>query len=272
MSSTSRPKVLCIVAHFFGQSKFRGGSTAGANADRRKRVVKRTIAQIKRLSPLLEPDLCIYGFEGQSLVPIDVDVSSRVASPLHIPWAAFEDAKRHFQHYDFLLYLEDDILVPRRVLARMMAAAKDLAPREILFPNRVEFPRGFPIAVDLYYVPQWTGYSKRWRGRRWHEAVHPHSAMLFMSKEQIASVFDTTDFSNPRRTCFDFQASVLAEAHKGFRLLRERSVIPTHFVVHQDSWIIRNKTSMLRAIGSHLSGYRFGREPAQKARAKGRLK
>ncbi len=43
-------------------------------------------------------------------------------------------------------------------------------PLNILFPNRVGFVRGFPLTIDLIYLPEWTGYTRAWNGRLWYEA------------------------------------------------------------------------------------------------------
>jgi hypothetical protein len=65
--------------------------------------------------------------------------------------------------------------------------------------------------------------------------------MLFMSPRQMAHVCHTVDFSRPQ--IFEqtyFMAAAFRVAHRDFRLLRERPVIPMHFVTHQDNWTHRN--------------------------------
>jgi hypothetical protein len=67
--------------------------------------------------------------------------------------------------------------------------------------------------------------------------------MLFMSRRQLAHVFETADFAKPVRGPKGYyMAAAFRHAHRDFRLLRERTLIPRHFVVHQDSWLARNMT------------------------------
>jgi hypothetical protein len=177
----------------------------------------------------------------------------------YILWKAFADTRNRLDHYDYFLFLEDDLLIPRMVVRRMMAAAKDLGPREILFPNRIEFIRGLPFTVDLIFLPEWTGYSRVWRGRVWHEAKHPHSGLLFMSRKQLAHAFETVDFTKPEIVSVGYyMGSAFQKAHRDFRLLRERSIIPTHFVIHQDRWLPRSRFPLKKAIQLQLE-IAFGR-------------
>ena len=259
-----RPRALCLVPHYFGVGQeFTGGSTSTASRNGRRRIVERTVAWLKRLSPLFDPTVLVYGMEGQVLHPIDVDVASRISSPHFIPWTVFEDIGKELDRYDYFLVVEDDILVPVSALRRMIAARRDLADNEILFPNRLELLHGLPVIPDLYFLPRWTGYVRAWRRRQWHEAVNAHSAFLFMDRAQMTKALEATDFSKPEilKGSYMYMDAAFFAAHRNFRLLRERAIVPRHFVFHQDSWSVRHKIRTWDAIRSHVS--RYGRKELQ---------
>ena len=249
-------KAICVVSHYFGVSEFSGGSTTAENVLRRKRIVERTINQIHSFRDIVDIDVLVCGIGGSNLVKLDLDVSKEVLSPTHIPWSALSYLVSQLDHYDFFLYVEDDILIPKFVLRRMIAAAKKLPIDEIFIPNRLELMSGFPVVVDLVAIPGWTGYSRSIGWRKIYQANNPHTGLLFMSRAQWARATLAADFSEPAIIIGGYQASALAKAHSGFRLLRERSAVPTHFVIHQDRWIPRNNISLMRAVRAHLDGYR----------------
>jgi hypothetical protein len=262
--ATSGAKTLCLVPHFFGPTAtFVGGATSTGAPARRRRMVLRTVAQIKKLSGVIDPTVLIYGMAGRTLVAPDVDVSARVASPEQLLWPLFQDIGKYLHAYEYFLVAEDDILIPRSVIGRMIAAARDLNADEILFPNRLELLRGFPVVPDLYFLQQWTGYSRAWNGAEWHEAVNPNSGFLFMHRTQMAKVFERTDFSKPEiaSDCFNYIDAAFCTAHRGFRLMRERNIIPKHYVFHQDSWSVRQRVKIHNAVKSHLA--RYGRKDLQ---------
>ena len=246
-------RALCIVPHYFGPNPaFVGGSTDLANRAKRHRIVNRTIRQLRRLSAVIPFDIEVHGLAKASVVPIDVDVSSISSNPDHILWAAFRLIGDRLGAYDYFLVVEDDILVPRPTLHRMLYAAADLPENEILLPNRIVLIAGLPVVVDLTSIPNWTGYSRVWNGQTWHEACNPHSAMLFMSRQQMQHVINTTDFSKPEISIGYYMASCFAKAHRNFRLLRERTWLPRHFVYHQD-FSARRKSRSRALI---LNGFR----------------
>lgn len=248
-------RALCVIPHYFGVTDFSGGSTDLKNSESRKRFVERTITQVWRLNSLFNIDVVICGIDGKSLVSLDLDVTNQVNSSQHVAWAALAYLGSRLEAYDYFLYVEDDILIPKFVLRRMILASQKLEANEIFLPNRVEFLFGCPVAVDLFALPGWTSYCKTLQGKSLGEAVNPHSGLLFMSRAQWELVCREVDFTKPQVTIGAYVASALARAHQGFHLLRERSIIPTHFVIHQDCWIIRNNVSRRNAFKAHLNGY-----------------
>ena len=256
-------KALCLVPHFFGAGGYFGGSSSINAAKRRRRIVTRTIAQLKSLSVILDPTVLVYGVGDQSLVTPDVDVSARLDTPLRLVWLLFQDIEQQLDAYDYFLVVEDDILVPRGVIARMMSAAPDLGANEILFPNRLEFLHGLPLVPDLYFLQKWTGFSRDWNGERWHEAANPNSGFLFMNRAQMTSVCARNDFTKPEvgADSYTYVDAAFSRAHRDFRLLRERTIIPRHCLFHQDSWSVRHKVRIITAAKSHFS--RYAREDLQ---------
>jgi hypothetical protein len=235
---------------------FSGGSHDEARRARRERVVRRAITWIKRLSSIMDLEIAVGGIQGKNILPIDIDYSGRIASSFHILWHLLADAQRQFDQYDYILVLEDDILVPRRTIRRMVLAAEELAgTQDIIFPNRIELAFGIPVAVDLIALPGWKGQSITWQSRTWYEAINPHSAFLFLGRRQCDKFLEI-DFSLPIRTIGgEFTTSALERAHSGYRLFREKRAIPRHCIFHQDSWCMRKGTSRLRIIERFVRGY-----------------
>jgi hypothetical protein len=254
-----RSRTLCLIPHYFGPIEnipggFSGGSQDEAQRVRRERVVRRTVAWLKRLSSIMDVEIAVGGVKGKNILPIDIDYSGRIASSFHILWYLLADGQRQFDQYDNILVLEDDILVPRRTIWRMVLAAKELIDtNDIIFPNRIELAFGMPAAVDLIAWRGWKGSSITWQSRTWYEAKNPHSAFLFLSKRQ-GNKFLEMDFSRPSRTIGEFTTSAFALAHSGYRLFREKCAIPRHYVFHQDSWCMRNGISRLRIIERFVRG------------------
>ncbi len=239
-----RPRTLCLISHYFGFAEdipggFIGGSHDQARRARRERAVKRTIVWLKRLSSLLRVEIAVGGMPGKNILPIDIDCSDRIVSSFHIIWHLLAEAQRQFDNYDNIMVLEDDILVPSSTIRRMLDARPELVgTHDIIFPNRIELAYGLPVAVDLIVWPGWKGQSITWRGRKWYEANNPHSGFLFIGKHQ-ADKFLAIDFANPTRTIGELTTSAFERAHSGYRLFREKRLIPRHYIFHQDSWCVR---------------------------------
>ena len=207
---------------------------------RRERIVKRAIAWLRRLSTQLYLEIVVVGIRGKNILPLDVDYAGQIKSHWHILWRLFADAQHNLDDYDYLLVLEDDVLVPRRTIARMLAANHEFAnKRHAIFPNHTEFFCGLLVNPDLVAMPGWTGQTINWRSKTWYQATNPHSAILFLGRHQSEG-FRKVDFSWPRITLGEYTTSAFERAHSGYMLFREKSRIPSHFVVHRDSWIRHN--------------------------------
>ena len=256
----ARPRTLCLIPHYFGPAEnipggFNGGSHDEARRARRERAVKRTVIWLKRLSSITSVEIAVGGIQGRNILPIDIDYSGRIASTFHILWHLLADAQQQFDNYDYILVLEDDILVPRRTIQRMVIAGQELAhTNNIIFPNRIELAAGMPVAVDLIAVRGWKGQSITWQSQTWYEANNPHSGFLFISRRQ-GDRFLEMDFTCPTRTMHEFTTSAFERAHSGYRLLRERRMIPRHYVFHQDSWCARMGINRLRIMERFVRAY-----------------
>jgi hypothetical protein len=257
----ARPRTLCLVAHYFGAPEDSVAALAActnvAAQAHREQVVKRTVAWLKRLSACLDMDIVIGGVRGKNLLPLDIDYTGELETHWHILWRLFADAQRQLDNYEYLLVLEDDILVPRHTIERMLAAGRELEDvRHAIFPNRIEFLRGFPVVPDLIALPGWTAQTINWRSKTWYRAKNPHSAILFLGRHQ-SEEFRKVDFSRPHITIGEYTTSAFERAHSGYSLFRERTRFPVHCVIHQDGWCRRKlgQFGFGSLVRSHLALY-----------------
>lgn len=260
----SRPRALCLVPHFLGEAPqgFTGGSTERQSGSRRARIVKACMKATKRLSSVLDLDIAVCGMAGHNVLPLDIDFTGRIESPGHILWQIFREAPRLSEGYDWLMVVEDDIITPVATVRRMMDARSEIAdPRQIIFPNRVEYWNGLPIVVDLFAMPGWTGASLEWRGQTWREAQNHNSAFLMLDRAQ-RELLSAVDFSEARLSGKGgyLMAGAYHLAHSPFTLLREQRWLPRHYVVHHDSWLKRQKPAFKEVLHLHLRGYTSAEE------------
>lgn len=183
-------------------------------------------------------DVVVCGLPGSALVDIDVDLSG-VADPRHLVYATIELMVGRIAHgdsYDYLLCLEDDILIEAGAVERMIRFAEQNQTNEILLPNRLEVgEQGVTYNVDLMAVPGWRPLHRQFEGRELGVANNPHSGLTFLSKEQASYAALRVDLDRREEYVGGLMASAFANVHEPFLLWRTVDG-DAHHVLHLDHW------------------------------------
>jgi len=226
------------VVHYFGGaggSEFVGRSTTSAANERLEKVTT-VLDRLRRLP--FDIDVMVCGLPGSALVDIDVDLSG-VADPRHLVYATLESMVGRLTHgsaYDYLLCLEDDILIEADALERMIRFAAHSRINEILLPNRLEVgEQGITYNVDQMAVPGWRPLHRRFEGQRLGVANNPHSGLTFLSKDQAIYAARRVDLARREQYVGGLMASAFANVHEPFLLWRTVDS-DAHHVLHLDHW------------------------------------
>ncbi|WP_322042787.1 hypothetical protein [Paraburkholderia sp. J67] len=230
-----RPRVLCHLNHFYGRASTETefGSAVTPRAIRHD-IVQRTIAALRALP--FDVDLRVCGFKDHALVPVDIDLSA-IGEPQRIVYESLQRMLGVIDQYDWFLNIEDDILIEPQTLERMMAFAAQSPVNEILLPNRVETSgTGEIYCVDLLAMPGWKSLRNEFDGLALDVADNPHSALMFLSREQMQYARDRVQWTRRDRIVGGLMASAYANAHQAFLLWRSKDNIEAHCVMHLDRW------------------------------------
>ena len=232
-----RAKILCHFNHFFGKtSSFVGKSTAGV-PEQRFEIVQTALARIRALPYDMEIRVC--GFPDFSLLPIDLDLSE-IREPQHIVYASIERMFNTLDDYDYFLNIEDDILISGQVIDACFAFHPCSAVNEVYLPNRMERRAdGSLYCVDLLALPGWNQAFRRvFQNNTLGVAVNPHSAMSFLSRQQMDYAAGRLDLSRREIVIGGFMASAYANLHAPFLMWRAQSNPLDHHIIHLDNWIL----------------------------------
>jgi hypothetical protein len=139
-------KVLIAMAHYFNSAPSSDFPTAAygsldyEESETRTKYVLKSIESYKNAfnEMGMEFEVRVYGVESASLVHIDVDLSRKVESSLHIPWAMIDHVHDSADQFDLILFTEDDILVNSQTICSLIAINRKLKPTELIIPNRIE--------------------------------------------------------------------------------------------------------------------------------------
>lgn len=228
-----RPRILCCVVHYFGAGSAFVGKSTSADALARTRHVERAIAALRQY-PGLELRVC--GMVGKSLVPVDEDFTGLERSEFLV-YETLNWVADQVDRYDYLMVVEDDILVPLSVIENIMAFDRVGRVNECLHPNRLE-RRGTEVdCVDLRAMPGWTDQRKQYRGIELRVAKNPHSGFLMLSRDKFAYGLEAVDRQYRGRFLGGFMSSAFAHFHQRFSLYRPYRNLGFHSVVHLDHWL-----------------------------------
>lgn len=228
------PRILCGVVHYFGTSgsAFVGRSTTSKAEDRLAKVTQ-VLDKLRALP--FEVDVKVYGLPGSSLVDVDVDLTG-VVDPRHLVYAALESIVRSAGDYDYVLCVEDDILVEAPAVERMVRFAERNRINEILLPNRIEIGEGgVAYGVDSFAMPGWRPLRRSFESLELSVANNPHSGIAFLSAAQATYAANRVDLARREEYVGGYMASAFAHLHEPFLLWRTTDV-HAHQVRHLDHW------------------------------------
>jgi hypothetical protein len=230
-----KPKILCLVPHYFGPAIFFGGSTDPQNL-RRKAVVQRARKQLQRIvrSVGVGGTLVYCGFKCRALVPVDLDLSDRINDPRALCYVLFDIADSLLADHTHLLVVEDDIWVPHATIKNLLALEPLLPADCLLLPNWIEWILGVPVCVDTYVNPGWTGKYSQIKGKNFFEDKIGHSGFLFMPVETFRRAYRGRRFLDHQQFFGDMMASAFANIHFSFKLYRRRRFSWSSSVFHPD--------------------------------------
>jgi hypothetical protein len=227
--------MLCYFNHYFGTSSaFRGKSTAGDRSARRD-YVQRAYDSVRALP--YDVTLRVCGFKGQSLLPVDLDLTE-IGDPQLIVYESIERMFVMDEQFDCYLNIEDDILVEAGMIETMLAFNRVSGVNEVFLPNRMEVGGNeTSYCVDLVALPGWRGLNREFRGVQLDVARNPNSGLLFLSREQLDYARSRLDLGFRGHVIGGMMASAYSHAHSPFLLWRAKSDAPSHHVVHLDRWM-----------------------------------
>ncbi len=244
--------------HYYGRSEssFVGRSTT-ANADDRLAKVTRVLDQLRALP--FDVDVRVHGLPGSALVDVDVDLTG-VADTRHLVYAALESMVAAVDDYDYLLCIEDDILIDADAVQRMIRFSESARVNEILLPNRLEVGElDVTYCVDLVAMPGWRPLRRRFEGHELGVAVNPHSGLAFLSRAQARYADRRVDLGRRQEYHGGMMASAFANIHEPFLLWRTTD-LDAHHVIHLDHWrsgdgiAIREPVRRVRSTGRSAEG------------------
>jgi len=133
----------------------------------------------------IDAELRVYGVNWATLVNVDIDLTEKIASSLHIPWAMIDHVYETSDEFDLILLTEDDLLVNPDTLRSLINIDKELEPRELIIPNRIENFQSREICVDMFAMPGWLATEKLVLSTRLRSPRNTHSAFLFFAAEKF---------------------------------------------------------------------------------------
>jgi hypothetical protein len=242
-TQTARKKILVVIPHFFKGILDKialYGSEDSNNFEVRHAIVNSCFENVKSTLGNLDLDYEIFtiGNKGSNLLDIDIEVSSD--NPRFIPWAAFDYAYEISSEFDFVLVLEDDILVSENTIQELISFNSDQNASEyILIPNRLETIDEVQFCTDMIAMPGWKSAGINIKGKLYRESINIHSGVLLLSVSKFNAAYEARPFKVPTIIIGGYMASAFANMHAYFRILRALPTSTEMPVIHTDSWVMR---------------------------------
>jgi hypothetical protein len=235
-------KILVVIPHFFNGTKGQladYGSEDLAKLDYRRSIVEECYETLKKsLSDMnMEFEILRIGIKNLSLVQLDVEVETE--NPRFIPWLAIDHAYKISHIYDYVLVVEDDILVEEGTITELLAFNSNENSDYILIPNRVEVIEGNQFCTDMIAMPGWKESTININGSLFREPINIHSGMFLLTSSKFREAFEKRPFKTPTIIIGGYMASALANMLAYFRILRKLPTSTEIPVTHLDSWVER---------------------------------
>lgn len=226
-------RVLCFFNHYFGSSSSFAGKSTSGDRPTRQAVVLKAYEAIRALR--FDVTVAVCGFRDQSLLPVDIDLTS-INDPTLIVYESLARMFSAHEQFDYYLNIEDDILISGDTLEAMIDFNRSSKVHEIYLPNRIEHDASETYCVDLLLMPGWRGLHRQFNGVHLDVANNPHSGLLLLSRAQLGYARERLDPEFRGPVIGGNMASAYAYAHSPFLLWRAKSDLLAHHVVHLDNW------------------------------------
>ncbi|MBM9501989.1 hypothetical protein JWG44_17165 [Leptospira sp. 201903071] len=239
-------KILVFINHFYGKNPFFKGKSTVDPEEISPKVLKRTEerrshlqATIRSLRTLSETvDIRICGYQGKSLMDLDFDFDEEIDKPTDIMYASLLKMSEYIEDYDYFINIEDDILLERTVFERIVSFDQNSQINEILHPNRLEKnEKGKLFCIDLKCIPGWTYNQRIFQGKKFRQALNPHSGLAIFRKDKFRFALANSDIHSRSIHLYLGMDSAFASIHSPFILWRSFEEEDFHSVFHQDKWI-----------------------------------
>ncbi|MDT8407005.1 MAG: hypothetical protein RQ715_07120 [Methylococcales bacterium] len=227
-----KPRILCLVPHYFGQQSAFVGKSTRSGLEQRQAIVKQTLQQLNTL-PHCEVKAC--GIEGQSAIVLDWLFDC--PDPRLLVYEVIYALEKKLPDYDYFMVVEDDILVPAATVHNILAFDRHHPKHYCLHPNRLEIDRQGKKCIDLLAMPGWLDATLTFHGKTLQTAVNPHSAFMMLSRAKLAMALSQIDTTFKGIIVGGYMASAFAHIHSPFQLFRCRDDLDFHHVIHLDHWL-----------------------------------
>jgi hypothetical protein len=229
-------RCLCLFIHYFNPQGPFGGRSKHQDPHLRRRIVERALYSLRALAAL---DVRVCGHQGQSLVPLDVDLADRTSNPQFLVFEALQLLQEFSQSYDYFLVVEDDLLLSADVFHNVLQFDAEYGERSqqrwIFHPNRIEYRRGqAPFCIDLAVVRRRLGEPITFHGRQLQEHENPHSGLLLLNRQKLSIIANEVDPAFRGSVIGGPMASAFAHYHQPFRLFRQIDGLDLHTIQHLD--------------------------------------
>jgi hypothetical protein len=229
-------RCLCLFIHYFNPRGAFGGRSREQDPSVRRQIVERTLFSLRALRDL---EVRVCGHAGQSLVPLDLDLSDRTDNPQFLVFEALQMLQDFCHNYDYFLVVEDDLLLTSDLFYNVQLFDEQFSQssshRFILHPNRIEFRPGQPpFCIDLAVVRRRLGDPVAFDGRWVQEHENLHSGMLLVNRAKLAIIQEEVDPRFRGLVIGGPMASAFAHYHQPFRLLRFIDGLDRHTIQHLD--------------------------------------
>jgi hypothetical protein len=237
-------KTLCLICHYYDpRGPFVGGS-ATQTMEVREAMVRRCHQGLKSVNNI---DLCVVGVNNKALIPLD-QTFDHLSDPRLLVYEALDHLKEYVKSYEYLMVIEDDILVTNEIFENVFQFDTQFEKKDIFLPNRIEIVNNQIFCVDTTMVPGTQGPSKTFQNREIKVFRNPHSGIgIFRSDKYIFSR-EKIDVNYRGLIVGGYMASAFAHYHTPFNLYRVCDGLDYHTVLHVDHW----KPRSIKARARHL--------------------
>lgn len=249
-------RLLVCVIHYFDQEGIFHGKSKIQDPELRKTLLLRCLDEYSKLK--YKVDLKVCGFSDKSLIPISIDLSKRITNPQLILYEVLSSLHNEIANYDFVIVVEDDILVNAKSIDASIGFTFNNKIDHIYHPHRLE-SNGQDIfnPIDIMLLPGKTGKYLSHNNLVLAEFMNPHAGFMLLSKEQVEFASRNVDLNKREKYFGGYMASAFHNYLTPFTLFRDQEQPFINYNIHLDSILFqptwRNK--LKRYFVSFLERY-----------------